>query len=442
MNRRHLPALFGIATITWLLCLATDAVAASPSFDSALSRGLLYALPASFFAGLLASATPCVFPMIAITVSVFGAGKTQSRLQGTLLSACFVLGIEALFIPLGVGAGLTGAVFGSILQSAWVIGTVVAMLLGLSLWMFGAFELDVPSALKNRLGHIGGAGYWGAFLLGVVLAPITLPCTGAFMGAILTWLANTQSAAQGAALMSAFGLGLGLPFFLVGAFAVQLPKGGRWMLYVKSFFGVVLLAVALYFLAIKVPQLSSFAVPTGTFLGSMVVLLVVGLGLGAVHREFEPNSLGNNLSKGAGILLAAFAAFLFVQGAVTPARKLAWEKLESSAQPHLVADLQARALAERKPLLVDFTANWCIACKELSKSTFADEKVQQEAGRFLAAKVDATDDEDPAVQATLKEFRVNGLPTVILFDSSGKEAHRFNDFVGPDPFLDALQAVD
>lgn len=435
--------LLRLATTFAVLLVAGGASAADPSaFEAALGRGISYAALASFGAGLLAAATPCVWPMIAITVGVFGAGKAASRVQGTLRSAAFVLGIEALFVPLGVGVGLTGAVFGSLLQSPWVIGTIVVLLVALSLSMFGLFELDLPSSLKNRLVNVGGGGYVGAFLLGFVLAPITLPCTGAFMGGILTWLASSQSAFMGAIVMSAFGLGLGLPFFLVGAFAVQLPKSGGWMMGVKSFFGVVLLAVALYFLAIKLPGLSSFASPAPLFLGGMGVLVVLGLLMGAVHKDFAGSSRPVQLSKSVGILLAAGGAFLFVQGVATPERKLAWEALPRDSKPHLIASLQERARAEGKPLLVDFTASWCIACKELSKETFADESVQREAGRFLAAKVDATDDEDPAVLATMTEFKVNGLPTVILFDSSGREAKRLTDFVDAPGFLAMLKEID
>src|SRR5258708_20790364 len=178
--------------------------------------------------------------MVAVTVSVCGARNVESRVQGTLLSAAFVAGIIAMFVPLGVFAGLTGSLAGSVLQSRWVVVGISLLFLVLAAAMFGAFELDIPSSLKNRLAEIGGGGYFGAFLLGVACGPIAAPCTGPFLTGLLAWIARTQSAGFGALAMGAFALGLGVPFFLVGAFAVQLPKSGVWMIHVKSILGLLL----------------------------------------------------------------------------------------------------------------------------------------------------------------------------------------------------------
>src|SRR6185295_15149432 len=256
-------------------------------FANALAKGPLYAGLAAFASGFLVSLTPCVYPMVAVTVSVFGAKQVSSRVQGAALSAAFVAGIVAMFVPLGVVAGLTGSFAGAVLQSPWVVGGISVLFLAMAAAMFGAFELDLPSGLKNRLAQIGGSGYAGAFALGLACGPIAAPCTGPFLTGILAWITRTQSAVLGALAMAAFALGLGVPFFLVGAFAVQLPKSGRWMLHVKSTLGLILIVVALFFLNNAFGFLGKVANPSPRFLGISAGVALLGLGIGAVHKSFE-----------------------------------------------------------------------------------------------------------------------------------------------------------
>jgi thiol:disulfide interchange protein DsbD len=281
---------------------------------------------------------------------------------------------------------------------------------------------------------LGGLGYKGAFLLGLACGLIATPCTGPVLTGILTWIANSKSAGLGALCMTAFGLGLGVPFFLVGAFAVQLPKGGHWMVHVKSALGVVLVIVALYFLSTTFPVMTQIVSSGSRFLIAGLVLVIVGLLLGAVHREFAEPGLGVKLGKGTGIALSSLGGFLLVTALSKPTAALTWEKTH-------VDVAQSKALSNQKPLLVDFTAAWCGACKELDKKTFAAPAVGNELSRFVAVKVDATNDDDPAVEATLQKFKVVGLPTVLIFDSTGKEAIRYRDFVPPEQFLDAIRTV-
>lgn len=404
-------------------------------FTEALSQGPLYAAGAAVLGGLLVSLTPCVYPMVAVTVSAFGARETKSRWEGASLSAMFVAGIVAMFTPLGVVAGLTGEVFGSLLQNQWVVFGVAGIFVAMAASMFGAFNMALPAGLMNRLTGIGGLGYRGAFGLGFVCGIIAAPCTGPVLTGILAFIAKTQSAGLGAAAMAAFALGLGFPFFLVGTFAVQLPKSGPWMVHVKSVLGIVLLVVALYFISLHVEGLTNWVTPSPLLYGLTIGASLVGVLLGAIHRDFAEPGVANRVSKGLGTALVTAALFATVLGFTKPARSLSWEPLEITAA-------RSQAQAEGRPLLVDFTASWCLSCRELDKHTFSDPKVEKEAGRFLAVKVDATDDEDPKVVRALAEFKVRGLPTVILYDSQGREAKRFNDFVEAGPFYEALQRVD
>ena len=431
-------ATIAVASVLIVLALSSVALAATGEpdlFTQALAKGPLYAAAAAVLGGLAVSLTPCVYPMVAVTVSAFGAREAKSRWEGTALSAVFVLGIACMFTPLGVVAGLTGSVFGSVLQNPWVVMGIAALFLAMAASMFGAFEMTLPSALTNRLATIGGIGYKGAFGLGFVCGIIAAPCSGPMLTSILTWIANTQSAVLGAAAMGAFSLGLGFPFFLVGAFAVQLPKSGPWMVHVKSVLGIVLIVVALYFINLHFPVISSFAHPSVGFFVATAVAIVVGLLIGGVHRDFAEPSNGGRVLKALGVFLMSGGAFLAIAAVLKPTATLSWERTD-----YVVAREKARA--EARPLLVDFTASWCVSCKELEKHTFSHDAVEQEAGRFVAVRVDATDDEDPKVEKALAEFRVKGLPTVILFDSEGREATRFNDFVEAEPFLEALRKVN
>ncbi len=409
----------------------TASAQSSNAFTDALAKGPLYAAMAAFAGGFLVSLTPCVYPMVAVTVSVFGAGKSTTRARGAALSGLYVLGIAAFFTPMGVLVGMSGS---AMTISPWMLVALAVVFTIMAASMFGAFDLALPSSINNRLAEMGGLGFKGAFVLGLICGPIAAPCTGPVLTGILAWIGTTGDPLLGAGAMLAFSLGLGIPFFLVGAFAMQLPKSGSWMMHVKSVFGIVLLVAALYFLGSAYPVLTSFARPTMAFFLASAGVLVFGLAIGAVHQSFS-GSLSSKARKSLGIALSVGAMFAVITGLLTPERTLVWEKTSPEAA-------RAKALGEGRPLLVDFTAAWCIACKELDKNTFADESVAAEAGRFVAVKVDATDDEDPAVVKAMQQFEVLGLPTVVIFDSSGKEAARFNDFVAADSFLDTIRSVN
>ncbi len=427
------------ALLAWPLSAhAADESAPGGAFDQALARGPLFVLAVAFVGGLLVSLTPCVYPMIAITVSVFGAKQARTRREAAALSSVFVLGIAVMFTGLGVGAALSGAIFGRFLSNPYVVGGIALVFLAMASSMFGAFELALPSSLNNRLATVGGVGYGGAFALGLVSALVAAPCTGPVLTAILLWIAATRQIVLGTGVMFTFALGLGLPFFVLGTFAIGVPKGGPWMLAVKWLFGVVLAVVALYFLEGVVPPLRHAARPGARFAAVAVALVVASVALAWVHVAAEKRGARHpgwsKPAKLASIPLAVVGGFLFIAWVQLPRAQLEW----LSSEP----DAMRLAQAEHRPFIIDFGASWCVACKELESRTFADPQVRIEAGRFVAVRVDAGDEDDPRVSTVKGKYKVVGLPTVVVVDSHGTERARLHEFVPPERFLEIIRAVD
>ncbi|MEZ4306723.1 MAG: cytochrome c biogenesis protein CcdA [Polyangiaceae bacterium] len=431
------PALPRAASLMALVALAfllSGCEMDADKFAKAMDENPLYGSLIAFGAGLGTCLTPCVYPMIAITVSVFGAKQAKSRGQAMLLSTSFVAGIVALFTPMMMIAALTGKAFGTALANPWVIGGISLVFIVTAASMFGAFEMTLPESWMQRLSGVGGAGYGGAFALGLVSGLVAAPCTGPILTMILTWIGTSRNIPLGAAVGAAYSIGLGLPFWLVGTFAVGLPKGGKWMVGVKSFFGIVMLVVALYFLRNPFPVLASFIKPTTVFAGVFAAMLVIGVGMGAVHLDWSDGGMGVKLRKGAGIAASVIGAFGLIIWVITPKAQLAWLHSEDEAL--------AKHKQENRPLLVDFTATWCGACQEMAKDTFADPRVMAKAGNFVAVKIDATNDEDPLVTEVMEKYKVKGLPTVLVIDSHGTERKRFTEFVGPERFLTEIEGID
>jgi thiol:disulfide interchange protein DsbD len=397
-----------------------------------------------FLGGLLTSLTPCVYPLIPITVSVFGARQAESKAKAVLLTSAYVIGMGVVFSTLGVVAALSGKAFGSALGDPFVVGGLAVFLLVLASSMFGAFDLELPSGLATKLNHVGGGGLVGALLMGSVSGFLAAPCTGPVLTGVLAFVAKSQNPVLGGALLFAYALGIGVPFFLLGVFTVRLPKGGVWMEWVKSFFGVALVALALSYLRDAFFPLRSALVEAARWLGEApgVVLasgmVLAGVLLGAIHRSFKEGAR-DAVPKAIGVTMIALAVLL--RGAASDAPKVGgllasfgfvpspdavsevhWHvnfpvRMRSGAGPF--EEALARAKAEGKPVMIDFFAEWCAACKELDRHTYVAGPVVQESTRFLNIKVDGTEPDD-IIEELYARYGVSGLPTVAFIDSKGE----------------------
>jgi thiol:disulfide interchange protein DsbD len=430
-------AFAGVAFLPDLLGLGPTGAGSDLGLGALLGTGSLLAFGVAFAGGVLTSLTPCVYPLIPITVSIFGA-KRAARGEAMALSGLYVLGIAAMYSALGVGAALTGAAFGSVMSNPWVIGFVALVLSVLAASMFGAFDLQLPSAWQAKLEGVGGAGKLGAFAMGLVSGIIAAPCTGPVLAAALTFVAAKGSVAFGFGIMFVYALGMGLLFFLIGAFSVSLPKSGAWMDAVKSFFGVALLAAAGVFLKDALPALKPLFSAAREAALVAAGVAAVGVLLGALQGSFQA-PWGTRLAKGLGVALLV-GGIVYATGAAA-ARDRA-RLAAGFTWLHSEEEALALAAREGRPVIIDFWAEWCTACKELDRIAWSHPAVREEAARFVAVKLDGTES-PPAFEAASDKYRIAGMPAVIFIDAKGREVpDRILSAIGPEEMVAKLRAVD
>jgi thiol:disulfide interchange protein DsbD len=386
---------------------------------------------ASFFGfGLLLAFTPCMLPMIPILSGIIaGEGRDLSKMRALLLSITYVLGMAVTYAVAGVAAGFSGTLIAAALQNAWVLSAFALVFVALSLSMFGLYELQLPGFLRHRLhAHhhkLQGGRVVSVALMGVLSAVVMSPCVAAPLAGALLYIGQTRDAVMGGSALFVMALGMGVPLIVVGVSeGALLPRVGSWMNAVKQFFGVLLLAVAIWIISPVLP-------PAGVLLAWAALLI----GSGVLLRALDPlpplARTVARLGKALGIvLLLAGAAMLagalggsrdplapleaFRAGGMAEAKPVRFERVTS------IADLEAHIARAGRPVMLDFYADWCVTCKEMERYTFRDAQVAEKMSGLLLLQVDVTANTEEH-KALLKRFRLFGPPGIVFFDAKGKE---------------------
>ena len=389
--------------------------------DLFAGKSLPIVLALVFLSGLALNLTPCVYPLIPITVGFFarqGSGKT-SRTFG--LALAYVLGMSVTYSALGVFAALSGSLFGAWLQKPAVLVGIALLVVALALSMFGLYEIQAPHALTDRTGSKAGA--LGALTMGLFVGFVAAPCIGPFVLSLLTYVAAKGSVTTGLGLFFTLAMGLGLPYLVLGTVSgslSKLPRSGEWMEAVRRVFGFALLALAVWFLRPLLPS-------RPWEIGVAVPLLAGGLWILFLEKSgrdlawFRPVRVVVALG-----LLATGAAFALPQKAAP----------RLSFSPYSEAALGA---ASGRPVMIDFAADWCLPCKELEQKTFTDPDVIAAGKGWTFLKADLTRTGSPEVEALKEKWRIQGVPTLIFLGPDGKEiGERVVGFEPPETFVRRL----
>ncbi|MES2015139.1 MAG: protein-disulfide reductase DsbD [Pseudomonadota bacterium] len=405
--------------------VATVAVAAPPaSADTAgslLGGGKWWLIiPAFILLGLGLSFTPCVLPMVPILASIIvGEGSKVTRMRGFYLALSYSLGMAIIYTALGVAAGLLGEGLAASFQNPKVLGVIGMMIVAMSLSMFGYYDLQLPSALQTRLAGASGkqaAGkLFGVFGMGAISALIIGPCVAAPLAGALTFIGQTRNAMLGGAALFALAAGMSIPLLLVGVSAGSLlPHAGAWMNGVKKFFGVMMLAMAIWLVSPVLPAQLHMLAWSALFIGYAIYLL-------RTTRHWAAMVLGAVLAILGAIELTGVATG--GRDALAPLSQLRGGQPQGLHFTRIktVAQLDA-ALANTggKTVLLDFYADWCVSCKEMEKLTFIDARIKAQLANTLLLQVDVTAN-DGDDKAMLKRFGLFGPPGIILFDGAGAE---------------------
>ncbi|HEX7151935.1 MAG TPA: cytochrome c biogenesis protein CcdA [Thermoanaerobaculia bacterium] len=380
-------------------------------------KGLLVTLPILFVLGLALNLTPCVFPLIPITLGFFAMQSDGRRSRRLKLSASYVAGLVITYSSLGVVAAIGGKLFGAWLQLPAVLVGFAILMLVLSLSMFGLFEIQPPRWIANQ--SQGRAGAFGALAMGLVVGIVAAPCVGPVVISLITLVAQLGDPVLGFVMFAALALGLGFPYLVM---LNALPRPGEWMVTVKKGMAFVLIAMAFYF----VRPLTGDDV----FRWGVAASLLIGAGYLLASKAKGARVM--RLSVGI-LLLVAGAAFAIPRGG--DGVHVEWTTYEEQAL--------AKAKATGKPVVIDFYADWCLPCKELDEKTFPDKRVASELDRFVRVKADLTAPDDPRTQALTKQYQILGVPTIVVIDPTGQERTdlRLTGFEGPEKFASRLQNV-
>jgi thioredoxin:protein disulfide reductase len=395
---------------------------------------MLWTLLGIFAGGMALNLTPCVYPLIPITVSYFGGQATkggEGRGRLVVHGLCYMLGLALTNSSLGVVASLTGGLMGAMLQNPFVLIAVAAVLVFFATSLFGLWEMRLPMGLTQAAAK-SHTGYFGTLFMGATLGVVAAPCIGPFVLGLLTWVASMGSPWIGFIVFFTLSLGLGLPLFFLAMFSGQLdklPRSGGWMIWVRKLMGWVLVGMAAHFIRPLLPG-------QGGVILLALVSIAAGLHLGWIDKSQANFRAFPWLKGGAGIAGLILATFLVATMAMR-GPGVSWK-------PYTEETLK-EAQHLKRPVIIDFYAAWCAPCRELEEVTFHHPDLVRLAEKnFTMVKVDVTKGGNPFYDELLRKYSVKGVPTIVFLDAEGKERPdlRLVDFLPPDRFLLRMRDID
>lgn len=415
----------------------------SYKIERLFASGNFWLILSGFFGiGLLLAFTPCVFPMFPILSGIIASkGQQMSKLRGFMLALAYVLGMAITYAIAGAAAGLSGTMLSAALQNAWVLGTFALIFVALAFSMFGFYELQMPSFIQNRLveetGYFKGGQLTGVFGMGALSALIVSPCVAAPLAGALIYISQTRDVVLGGSALFIMALGMGMPLLLLGISAgALLPKSGAWMKSVQQFFGVLLLAVAIWLVSPVITEVVHMLLWAALLIISAIYLHALdplpshasGLnkflkGIGVIALLMGVALLIGVLSGSRDILqplsrfsLAATTSFdQLAKPAVSTNESLPFKQVKTTTElDELIQQAKGRYV------MIDFYADWCISCKEMERFTFTDPQVQARLKNVELVQINVTDG-TPDDAALLKRFKLFGPPGILFFDRQGVE---------------------
>ena len=369
--------------------------------------GLLLTLLGIFLGGLALNLTPCIYPLIPITVSFFGARSADLRGRKIIHGAMYICGLAVTNSALGVSAALTGGMLGSALQNPVVLIGVSGIILAMGLSFFGFWEIRLPSGVINAASK-GFGGFFGSFFMGLTLGVVAAPCLGPFVLGLLTYVGQRGDPFLGFLYFFVLSIGLGLPLGLLAVSSGsvdKLPMSGNWLLWIKKGFGWVLVGMAVFMVR---PIIPGHALKALAMAG---VLAAASFHVGFLDKTKVSSKAFKMIKTTAGIGLL-IAALLMSAELVSQRKGIKWV-------PYRPGVLE-EAKKNGKPVMIDFFAEWCTPCREMDKTTFSDPGVTELASRLVAVRVDLTTHNADG-KRLVKRFGVKGVPTVVLIKPDGTE---------------------
>ncbi len=395
-----------------------------------IQRSAILSLLIIFLFGLGLNLTPCIYPLIPITIGFFVAQGGGSSRWVFVLSLFYVLGMAITYSILGTVAALTGSLFGSALQNPLVLLLIALILVGLSLSMFGLYEIRMPAFLTRIAGQ-SSQGIFGALLMGLTVGILAAPCIGPFIIGLLSYVGQKGNPVIGFWTFFVLALGMGTPLVFLGILSGslnRLPRSGEWMIWVKKIFGFVLLGMAVYFLRYLISnELYWLLQASIAAVGSIYLGWIEGSGKGL--RGFQ------GIKWGAGILGLFLSSYLILAPGHLFFHRQGIQWLDHDEK------LVQSAMAQGKPIIIDFTADWCVPCRIMEQRTFTPPPVIAKARKFLTLQVDLTHSTRPETRSLMERYHIKGVPTVIFLDRAGKEivSLRFYEVIEPEEFLKKME---